>query len=71
MGGNNPGQVPLDSIKRETETPGMTQWIKPLAAKPDDLSSIPGPTLWKEAVNSHELSSEPSPAHYGRRGTSA
>lgn len=26
----------------------MVQWVKPTAPKPDDLSSIPDPTWWKE-----------------------
>lgn len=30
----------------------MVQWVKTLASKPDDLTSIPGTTWWKERTNS-------------------
>lgn len=29
----------------------MTQQVKALATKPDDLSSIPGPTQWSQELN--------------------
>lgn len=29
----------------------MTQQVKALATKPDDLSSIPGPTQWSRELN--------------------
>ena len=37
----------------------MAQWVKVLAAKPDNLSSIPGPTWWKEGTpDSRKASSD-------------
>lgn len=35
----------------------MDQYIKVLATKPDDLSSTPGCTHWKERTDSYKLSS--------------
>lgn len=35
-----------------------TQLIKAVAAKTDDLSSIPGPTWWKQRTDSHKKSSD-------------
>lgn len=36
----------------------MAQYIKVLAAKPSNQSSIPGPTEWKETTISHRLFSD-------------
>lgn len=32
-------------------TSKIAQWIKTLATKPDNWSSIPGPTLWKNRIS--------------------
>lgn len=36
----------------------MAQWAKTLAAKPNDLSSIPRTQRWKEKTHSHKLTSD-------------
>jgi hypothetical protein len=36
----------------------MAEWIKGLAAKPFDLSSIPGPTGGRRQQDSYKLSSD-------------
>lgn len=36
----------------------MAQWVKALTAKPENLSSIPGPTWWKKRTDSCKLSSD-------------
>lgn len=36
----------------------VARWVKALVAKPNNLSSTPGPTQWKARTNSHTLSSD-------------
>lgn len=37
---------------------GMDQWIKPLAAKPGEPSSLTGIKKWRERIKSYKLSSD-------------
>ena len=49
-------------LKKETGAGKLAQWVKVLAAKPDN----PGATWWKDRTISHKLFSEPPTVLYAR-----